>query len=215
MKSMYAMMVDITGRRCLVVGGGAVAERKVVSLLEAGAAVKVVSPTVTPLLEEWALLGQIEWKRRSYVSKDGIGCFLVIAATNREEVNHLVYRDAKARGQWINVVDQPELCNFTVPSTVRRGKLQIAISTGGASPSLAKKIRQDLEERYGEEYELYLDLLQDMRQLIRQKVKDAKLRHQLMKELISDRWLIECRFHPEAVRKEMLEWVQSHISVQT
>jgi precorrin-2 dehydrogenase/sirohydrochlorin ferrochelatase len=214
MKPLYAMMVDITGRRCLVVGGGAVAERKAASLLEAGALVKVVSPSATSLIQKWALLGRIEWKNRPYTKADGIGCFLVIAATDNKQVNQVVYRDAKARGQWINVVDQPELCNFTVPSTVKRGPLQIAISTGGASPSLAKKIRQDLEESFGEEYEIYLRLLQEMREKIRAEVKDPKLRYTLMKELVSDEWLIDCRLDPEGVREKMYGFIQSHTSVQ-
>lgn len=214
MKPLYAMMVDITGRRCLVVGGGPVAERKAAALLEAGALVKVVSPSATPLIQKWALLGRVEWKNRPYAPTDGIGCFLVIAATDDNQTNEAIYRDAKERGQWINVVDQPELCNFTVPSTVKRGPLQIAISTGGASPSLAKKIRQDLEKSFGEEYERYLGLLQEMREKVRAEVKDPRLRYSLMKELVSDEWLIECRRDPEGVRGKMLGFIQSHLSVQ-
>jgi precorrin-2 dehydrogenase/sirohydrochlorin ferrochelatase len=215
MNQYYAMMVDLTSRRCLVVGGGPVAERKAVSLVKAGADVVVVSPTATPPLKQMALLGQIEWLRRSYRPEDGENCFLVIAATNDERVNRAVYQDAKKRGQWINVVDQPALCNFTVPSTVQRGKLTIAISTSGASPSLAKKIRRELERTYGDEYSLFLDLMQEIRGLIQREVPDAHVRYQLMKELVSDTWIEHCRTNPDGVRDLMLQWIDRQISVQT
>ncbi|SEN01112.1 precorrin-2 dehydrogenase/sirohydrochlorin ferrochelatase family protein [Lihuaxuella thermophila] len=215
MRQYYAMMVDLTSRRCLVVGGGPVAERKTVSLVNAGAEVVVVSPTATPRLKQMALLGQIDWLSRSYRSEDGEHCFLVIAATNDQRVNRTVYQDAKKRGQWVNVVDQPALCNFTVPSTVQRGKLTIAVSTSGASPSLSKKIRRELEQTYGDEYALFLELMQEIRSLIQRQVPDAHLRYQLMKELVSDRWIEQCRTNPHGVRELMLRWIDQQISVQT
>lgn len=215
MKHYYPMMVDLTARRCLVVGGGAVAERKVLSLVEAKADVTVVSPQVTPRLEQLALVGQIQWICRPYLSEDGEGCFLVIAATDRQEVNVKVHQDASQRGQWVNVVDRPDLCNFTVPSSVKRGKLQISISTSGASPSLAKKIRHELEEAYGDEYQLYLDIMQEVREWIQQEVPDPKRRAQLMKELVSEKWIEYCRIHPEEVRMLMFHWIDQQLSVRT
>lgn len=207
MKQYYAMMVDLTSRRCLVVGGGPVAERKVSSLLEAGARVVLVSPTATPQLEQLALMGEISWNPRPYRSGDGKDCVLVIAATDVAQVNEQVYRDATARGQWINVVDQPSLCNFTVPSTVRRGKLQISISTSGASPALAKKIREELELEYGDEYAFFLDLMQEMRGFIQRNIKEPKIRYQVMKDLASDFWIEHCRTNPANVRDLMLQWI--------
>lgn len=215
MKPYYAMMIDLTGKRCLVVGGGVVAERKVTSLLEAGADVVVVSPTVTPKLADWADEGQLVLHSRFYQSGDGEGATLVIAATDDQQVNHLIYQEANQRGQWVNVVDQPALCNFTVPSTVHRGKLQIAISTHGASPSLAKQIRQELEETYGDEYELLLDLLQEARLWLQREVQDARRRKNVMRELVADgRWLELCRRQPNQVKERMWQWLDQQISVR-
>ena len=141
----YAMMIDLRGKPCLVVGGGKVAGRKVKTLIDAGAHVKVVSPAITPMIKYWALSRKVEWFARPYQQEDGAGQFLVVAATDDPGVNRTVYCHAKMRDQWINVVDQPGLCNFTIPAVLTRGKLQIAISTQGASPSVAKKIRRELE----------------------------------------------------------------------
>jgi precorrin-2 dehydrogenase/sirohydrochlorin ferrochelatase len=208
MKRFYPMMVDLTGRRCLVVGGGSVAERKTASLLEGGADVIVVSPDVTPGLQVWAEQGEITYHARPYRKGDAAGCTLVIAATDQEAVNRAVYEEAQACGAWINVVDRPDLCNFTVPSTLRRGQLQIAVSTGGASPTLAKKIRQELEKTYGPEYAVYLNLLKEMRQRIQKSVADAALRHQLMARLVDEEWMALCKTDPEEARRRIESWVE-------
>lgn len=211
MGCLYAMMVDLTGKACLVVGGGRVGERKVAALLETGAKVTVVSPFVTVGLQEWIAQGRITHVPRVFQKDDGWAAVLVIAATDSREVNEWVYAQAVARDQWINVVDQPQLCNFTVPSLVRRGQLQIAISTGGASPSLAKKIRHQLEEEIGDEYGLYIELLHRCRLKIQQRVTDMHQRRQLLKELTSDMWLERCRTHPLTVQNLMEEWVERSI----
>lgn len=208
MRQPYAMMVDMRAKPCLVVGGGKVAARKVNALIDAGAHVKVVSPAVTPFIKYWALSGRVEWFARPYQKEDGADQFLIVAATDDSVVNRTVYCHATMRNQWINVVDQPELCNFTIPSILKRGKLQIAISTQGASPSVAKKIRRELECMYGEEYELYLDLVQEMRELIRKKVTEKGLRYRLYKELASDRWIDACRKDPDRVRCKMVDWLE-------
>jgi precorrin-2 dehydrogenase/sirohydrochlorin ferrochelatase len=208
---LYPMMIDLTGRRCLVVGGGTVAERKVVSLLAGGGDVVVVSPSFTPGLLERYRAGEIECRFRPYRREDGEGCFLVIAATNNEAVNRQVYEDARAREQWVNVVDRPDLCNFIVPSAVRRGKLTIAVSTAGASPSLAKAIRQRLESEYGPEYEVFLDLLVEMRKRIQSEVDDTRLRYRLMAQLVQDHWIRLCKDDPERARRRMEEWVDRTI----
>ncbi|MBA4602697.1 precorrin-2 dehydrogenase/sirohydrochlorin ferrochelatase family protein [Thermoactinomyces mirandus] len=212
MTQRYAMMVNLKGRPCLVVGGGKVAERKAGSLIGSGACVKLVSPSATPRIKKWALSGKIEWINRVYRKEDNDNQFLIIAATNDKNVNRQVHQAAILRNQWINVVDQPELCNFMVPSTVRRGNLQIHISTNGACPAVAQKIRQDLEEIYGTEYELYLDLMQEMRKIMRKKVADVCLRRQLLKELLSEQWVDLCRKESAEAREKMLNWLEKMVT---
>ncbi len=210
----YPMMVDLEGHQVLVVGGGKVAERKISSLLTANAKVTVVSPSSTSTIWSYAKQKQIQLYQRNYQSSDGTGCFLVIAATNEPQVNQQVYQDAKAQGQWINVVDQPSLCNFTMPSIIKRGKLMITISTDGASPALAKQVRQELETKYGYEYELLLELTQEIRHRLQWEVDDSKLRYQLLKELVSDHWIRVCRLRPESARDEMLTWLEQQITLK-
>lgn len=210
----YPMMVDLDNHQVLVVGGGKVAERKINSLLAANAKVKVVSPSTTSTIRSYAKQNQIQLFKRHYQTSDGTDCFLVIAATNDSKVNEHVYADAKSRGQWINVVDQPSLCNFTVPSVVKRGKLMITISTEGASPALAKQVRQELETKYGHEYELLLELTQEVRHRLQWEVDDSKLRYDLLKELVSDHWIHVCRLRPESARDEMLTWLEQQITLK-
>lgn len=213
MTQRYAMMVDLKRRPCLVVGGGRVAERKAKSLIESGAHVKLVSPTATPRIKEWAFAGTIDWINRTYREEDNDNQFLVIAATNNKNVNRQVHQAAILRKQWVNVADQPELCNFTVPATVRRGNLQIHISTNGACPAVTKKIRCELEEIYGGEYELYLDLMQEIRKIIQVKVTDDRLRYRLLKELVSEQWVRLCREEPTEARDKMLNWLEEMMTV--
>lgn len=162
----YPVMLDVTGRRAVVVGGGRVGERKVDGLLEAGAEVLVVSPEVTPALAARAEAGAIAWRRRPYLREDLDGACLVFAATDRREVNAAVLADARAAGIPCNVVDDPEGCDFIVPAVVRRGDLVLAVSTGGASPAVARKVREALEAHFGPEWAPYLDLLARVREAL-------------------------------------------------
>ena len=150
----------------MVVGGGKVAERKVEALLSAGARVRVIAPQVTAELRRWAEEGRIELELRPYQEGDLSGAWLAIAATDDPEVQKRVFSEAEARGLFCNVVDKPELCSFIVPSVVRRGRLQLAISTSGASPATARRIRERLEEIFGPEWALYLELMAYWRQEI-------------------------------------------------
>ncbi len=159
MKKYYPAFVDIEKQPCLVVGGGAIAEEKAGSLLECGGVVTVISPDLTDALRDHADRGALRWFARPYEPGDVRGYRLVISATDSTEVNERVYRDAEAEGIMVNVVDVPALCRYIVPSIVRQGDLCIAISTGGKSPALAKKIRGQLEGAYGPEYAELLDLL--------------------------------------------------------
>jgi precorrin-2 dehydrogenase / sirohydrochlorin ferrochelatase len=212
MENYYAMMIDLTSKQCLVVGGGSVGERKVASLLKAGANVILVSPTASLQLKRWAVSSRIKWLKRVYRSSDGEKCLIVIAATNSAVINKKVYQDATKRDQWINVVDQPQLCNFIVPSTIKQGKLQIAISTSGASPTLTKKIRQELEQQFGSEYELYLNLVQEIRKMLQHHVPDEAKRATLIRALATENWLEHCRDQPDLVKEMMLQWIDQKIA---
>lgn len=142
-----------------MIGGGQVAERKVLSLLEHGGRVTVISPELTPTLILQAQSGHLFWLDRGYAKGDLAGAFLVIAATDDAHVQQAVHAEASERGILLNVADVPKWCNFILPATARRGDLSISVSTAGKSPALARRLRKEIEKRYGSEYELALDLL--------------------------------------------------------
>jgi precorrin-2 dehydrogenase/sirohydrochlorin ferrochelatase len=162
----YPIFALLDGKPCLVVGGGAVGERKVLDLLAAGAQVTVVSQTLTLALEKLAGRGEIRYLEGVFTPGHLAGMVLVIGATDDPQVNIWVSNAAQERGIWVNIVDAPDLCSFIVPAQVRRGDLTVAISTGGASPALARRLREDLERRFGPEYGPYLALLQEVREQV-------------------------------------------------
>src|ERR1700683_4629411 len=157
------IFLDVTGRECLVAGGGEVAARKVESLPGAGARVTVVSPRVSPPLEALIARGLVRHIARDYERGDIRGCARVYAATDDPKLHRELAAEARALGIPINVADVPELCSFIAPAVVKRGALQIAISTGGASPAFAARTRRELEDRFGVEYALTLDLMRAAR----------------------------------------------------
>jgi len=159
----YPIFAVIEDKPCLVVGGGAVGERKVADLMVAGARVTVVSRTLTPELAALASRGEISYLPEDFRESQVEGMALVMAATDDPEVNAAVSAAAQARAIWVNVADAPEYCTFIVPAQVRRGDLTLAISTGGASPALARQVREELQQHFGPEYAPYLDLLQGVR----------------------------------------------------
>jgi precorrin-2 dehydrogenase/sirohydrochlorin ferrochelatase len=142
--SLFPMFLKLTARRCVVVGAGAIAESKIESLLAAEAQVTVVAPEALPRVREWAEGGDIVWERREYREGDLEGAFLAVAATATPEVNRAVFAEATERGVLINAVDDPPFCDFYFPSIVKRGELQIAISTAGESPALAQRLRKEI-----------------------------------------------------------------------
>lgn len=148
----YPAFLDLRGRRCLVVGGGEVAERKVTGLLDACARVRVVSPALTPTLAALATAGFVEHRARAFRRHDIRGCALVVAATGVTGVDDAVAAAARRARSLVNVVDRPGSCDFILPSVLRRGDLQIAVSTGGKSPALAREIRRRLEAEIGADY---------------------------------------------------------------
>jgi precorrin-2 dehydrogenase/sirohydrochlorin ferrochelatase len=159
----YPIFAIIEDKPCLVVGGGAVGERKVADLMAAGALVTVVSRTLTPELAALAERGEIRYLPEAFTEGMVEGMTLVMAATDDPEVNAAVSAAAQARAIWVNVADEPQHCTFIVPAQVRRGELTLAISTGGASPALARQLREEFQQHLGPEYGPYLDLLQRVR----------------------------------------------------
>ncbi len=159
----YPIGLDISGRRCLVIGGGEVGQRKVERLLECGARVTVVGRELTPALAGLRKKGAIDYIPGDYEQKQLKDAFLVIGATDDGDVNERIFRDARKRGVLANIVDDPDRCDFILPALCRQGELVITVATGGKSPALAKKLRQDLEERYGPEYEVLLKIMGEVR----------------------------------------------------
>jgi siroheme synthase-like protein len=159
----YIACLRLKGRRCLVVGGGDIGLEKVEGLLACDADVTLVAPEAHPALRELAEEGSIRWERRSYERGDLDGCLIAIAATNDTDVNIAVFSDAERRAMLVNVVDVPPLCNFILPAIVRTGPLAVAISTAGASPALAKRMKREIAELFGEPYADLAVLLNDAR----------------------------------------------------
>jgi len=159
----YIACLRLKGRRALVVGGGDVGLEKVEGLLACDADVTLVAPQAHPALRELAAEGSITWHARAYEASDLEGCLIAIAATDDSEVNIQVFNDAEARSMLVNVVDVPPLCNFILPAIVRTGPLAVAISTAGASPALAKRMKREIAEMFGEPYATLAILLNDVR----------------------------------------------------
>jgi precorrin-2 dehydrogenase/sirohydrochlorin ferrochelatase len=159
----YIACLRLTGRRCVVVGGGDVGLEKVEGLLACDGRVTLIAPEAVPELQELAAEGSIEWHRRLWEPGDLDATFIAIAATNQTDVNIDVYQEAERRAMLVNVVDVPPLCNFILPAIVRTGPLAIAISTAGASPALAKRIKREIAQTYGEPYARLAVLLNEAR----------------------------------------------------
>ncbi len=183
-------LIGLDQRSCVVIGGGAVAARKVAALLDAGASVTVVAPEATAGLRALAGEGRITWHARPYQDGDVDGAFLVVAATNDPATNSAVSSAARGAGRLVNVVDVPELSNFIMPAVVRRGQVVFAVSTGGGSPALARRLREELEERYGDEYAELAELLAELRPRMRASIGDQPSRAGVAERLL-DAGLLE------------------------
>lgn len=183
--SLFPIFLKLEGKPCLVVGEGRIAEGKVAGLLRSGARVTVVSPELTPTLARYADSKAISWKQRDFDVVDLDGMFLVVAATSSFDANALVYREADRRGILCNAVDQPQQCHFYYPAVVDRGPLQIAISTAGLSPSLAQRLRKELEVQFGPEYEQWVEWLGKVRSALMSKGSDFETRRRILGRLAS------------------------------
>jgi precorrin-2 dehydrogenase len=184
---MFPIFLKLEGRRCLVVGAGTIAQGKIQGLLGDGAQVKVIAREAVPQIREWAASGVLAWEARAFEPKDLDGAFLVIVATSSREANTQVFEEANARHVLCNAVDDPERCDFYYPAVVKRGDLQIAISTSGRSPALAQRIRQELEQQFGLEYEAWVAELGLKRDQLNATQTDPEIRKRILHELASRR----------------------------
>ena len=185
MTSLFPMFLKLKGKRCLVVGAGHVGEPKIEGLLGTGAQVRVVALQASPAVREWARAGKIELELRAFTADDLRDVFLAVVATSSRTLNERIYHEAQVRGVLCNVVDVPDLCDFFYPSVVRRGDLQIAVSTAGQSPSLAQKIRQQLEKQFGPGYAAWVAELGETRKLILASPLDKQQKLDLLHSLAS------------------------------
>jgi precorrin-2 dehydrogenase/sirohydrochlorin ferrochelatase len=182
---LFPLFLKLRGRRCLVVGAGKISEGKIAGLLEAGGQVRVVAPKATDRIVRWQEEKRIRLEKRAFRPKDLDGVFLVVAATNSAKVHREIYRHAHTRRVLCNIVDVPSLCDFYYPAVVRRGMLQIAISTEGASPSLARRLREEMEMAFGPEYAAWLKHLSHQRKKLMTKRMPIAERTELFKRQAS------------------------------
>lgn len=189
--NLFPLFLKLRGRKCLVVGAGKISEGKIAGLLAAGAKVTVVAPSATDKIQAWRRAKKIVWKKKAYAPGDLRGALLVVASTSSPKVHRRIFRDAQELGVLCNIVDVPDLCDFYYPSVVRRGELQIAISTAGASPSLAKRLRQRFEREFGPEYAQWLRELRRKRQEIRARKLPLEEQHRLLDEIAGEAALQE------------------------
>lgn len=183
-RPLFPMFFLLEGRTCVVVGAGAVGQEKIQGLLAAGGRVRVIAPEATPLIQRLAHEKKIAWEQRRFRISDLRNAFLVIVATSVRELNEKIWRVAQRKGVLCNVVDDPPQCDFFYPAVVRRGALQIAVSTGGRSPALAQQVRKDIERYFGPEYAEWVGELGQARRRSRVKVRDITRRRELAHEMV-------------------------------
>src|SRR5580704_2584460 len=201
MNSLFPMFVKLEGKRCLVVGAGKVGEPKIGGLIETGARVHVVALEASETAHQWARAGKIALEIRAFGPADLDETFLAIVATASRDLNGSIYREAQQRGILCNVVDVPEHCDFYYPAVVRRGDLQIAISTNGRSPSLARKLRQQLERQFGPGYARWVAELGETRKLVLASDLDAQRKSDLLHSLAS-REALKAALEAESAKRE-------------
>lgn len=180
----YPAFLDVRGRRCVVVGGGRVAERKAIALLDAGAHLTLIGPTLTAHLAGLHGAGTVAHRPGHFQEQDLDGAYLVIAATDDAAVNESVARACRERGILVNAASSPDAGTFVVPSVAERGDLLIAVSTCGDSPALARRIREDLERTYGPEYGIFLEKMADLRTRLLREVRDEEVRRRIFQAVV-------------------------------
>lgn len=184
MAKLFPIYLNMNEKPCLIIGGGKVARRKIEDLLDYGLIIKVVSPQVEEKIATWAGEGIISLQQRPFQEDDLDGAYIVFTATDNNELNHRVARLCRQRSILVNAVDDPPNCDFYVPSIIRRNSLALAISTGGKSPMLARKLRQDLEEIIGDEYGEFVDILGEAREEIKNTIPDIEKRKKIFEAMV-------------------------------
>jgi precorrin-2 dehydrogenase/sirohydrochlorin ferrochelatase len=198
------MFMKLEGKRCLVVGAGKVGEPKIGGLFDTGARIHVVALQASATVQGWAQAGKITLELRTFVDEDLDGAFLAVVATASHALNGSIYREAQRRGVLCNVVDVPEYCDFYYPAVVRRGDLQIAISTNGQSPSLSQKLRQQIERQFGPGYAEWVKELGETRRLVLASDLDPARKRELLHSLAS-REALKAALAEEAAKNEFME----------
>lgn len=205
----YPVFLDLRDAPTVVVGAGSVAARKIAGLREAGARVRVVAPAAVKQVEELAARGEITWEARAYRAGDLGEAVLAVAATADPTVNAAVYEEARAIRIPVNVVDDPPHCTFILPALLRRGELTIAVSTGGASPSLAQLVREEIAGIIGEEYGDILTVLGEVRNRVLAAVPDPERRRSIFKQLAGPEWVRIGKVEgPDALRRRVEEFLK-------
>ena len=198
------MFMKLEGKRCLVVGAGKVSEPKIGGLIDTGARVHVIALKANAAVNAWATAGKIALELRAFAAEDLDGAFLAVVATASRALNGSIYREAQQRGVLCNVVDDPEYCDFYYPAVVRRGDLQIAISTNGQSPSLSQKLRQQLERQFGAGYARWVAELGETRRLVLASDLDPKRKRELLHSLAS-REAVKAALAEKPTKNELME----------
>jgi precorrin-2 dehydrogenase/sirohydrochlorin ferrochelatase len=184
----YPVTLHLKGKKVIVIGGGTVGTRKVRALLRSQAKITVISPAITPEIKEWINSKQIYWLEKSFTAEDISDGFLIVAATNINEVNEAVFQAVNPY-QLFNRVDHPDQSNFSVPSSFRRGKLIVSVSTSGASPGLARRISNEISNDYDSSYEAYVEFLDHCRARVLEEIEDAGARRHIFKEILDPSYL--------------------------
>jgi len=204
----YPIYLNLKGRRVLVIGAGKIALQKLAALMDCQALIHVVAPEAVADIRKLAKDGKIKWSRRLYKMTDLIGSALVIAATDDPALQKRVAHGARARGIWVNIVDVPPLCDFIAPAIVSRGDIQIAISTGGAAPALAKHLRQKVEALLGQHYADFVDAVGRLRPAILKLPKER--RRSFWERAVSDDFMKDIRENGTAWAEKLLkEWIRA------
>ncbi|NMO95294.1 precorrin-2 dehydrogenase/sirohydrochlorin ferrochelatase family protein [Paenibacillus lemnae] len=183
------VMLNCEGQRCIIFGGGSVAERKAGSLHQAGASVHIISPQLTPGLSAMAASGDVAWTSRLYREGDLQGAFLVYAATGQEDINEEIASEARRLGIMVNVAHRGESGDFISPAVLRRGRLTLAVSTADAGPLASLHVCRRLSEEFGETFDAYLEFMSQMRTIIKDKIETPSTRHRLLRKLYEQDFL--------------------------
>lgn len=205
----YPIFLDLKNKSVAVIGGGVIAEGKAQQLIDAGASIYLVSPEITPTIQQWVETNLIAFRRGEFTPDDLCGAMLVICATNSRAVNESVAEAAAARSIWCNVVDQTDLCNFITPSLLMRGDLQIAISSGGKSPTVAQRVKREISELIGAEYETFLDVVAALRTEAKRFIPDFNARRDFMKSYVESEALTLIRAGKISAAEELAQQMLS------